>query len=36
MGKLVRALSEDGSVLCSAIDTTDIVREIERLHQPTR
>ncbi|MFR8776895.1 MAG: Hsp33 family molecular chaperone HslO [Eggerthellaceae bacterium] len=35
MGKLVRALSEDGSVLCSAIDTTDIVREIERLHQPT-
>ena len=24
MGKLVRALSEDGSVLCSAIDTTDI------------
>ena len=36
MGKLVRALSEDGSVLCSAIDTTDIVREIERLHQPTQ
>ena len=34
-GSLPRALalSEDGSVLCSAIDTTDIVREIERLHR---
>ncbi len=35
MGRIVRALSEDGSVLCSAIDSTDIVREIERLHQST-
>lgn len=33
MGKIVRALSEDGSVLCSAIDSTDIVREIARLHE---
>lgn len=33
MGRIVRALSEDGSVLCSAIDTTDIVKDIERLHQ---
>lgn len=32
MGKIVRALSEDGSVLCSAIDSTDIVRDIQRLH----
>lgn len=32
MGKIVRALSEDGSVLCSAIDSTDIVRELARLH----
>ncbi len=32
MGKIVRALSEDGSVLCSAIDTTDIVSDIQRLH----
>ena len=32
MGKIVRALSEDGSILCSAIDTTDIVRDIQRLH----
>lgn len=35
MGKIVRALSEDGSVLCSAIDSTDIVRDIQRLHEPT-
>ena len=33
MGKLVRALSEDGSVLCSAIDSTDMVRELARLHK---
>lgn len=32
MGKIVRALSEDGSVLCSAIDSTDMVRELIRLH----
>lgn len=33
MGKIVRALSEDGSVLCSAIDSTDMVREMARLHE---
>lgn len=32
MGKIVRALSADGSALCSAIDTTDIVNEIHRIH----
>lgn len=32
MGKIVRALSEDGSVLCSAIDSTDMVRELAQLH----
>lgn len=32
MSKIVRALSEDGSVLCSAIDTTDVVNEIHRIH----
>ncbi len=32
MGKIVRALSEDGSVLCSALDSTDMVRELARLH----
>lgn len=35
MGKIVRALSEDGSVLCSAIDSTDMVNEIIRLHGTT-
>jgi len=32
MGKIVRALSEKGGVLCSAIDSTDMVREMARLH----
>lgn len=35
MGKIVRTLSEDGSVLCAALDSTDIVREIARLHGST-
>lgn len=35
MGKIVRALSEDGSVLCSALDSTDMVNEIIRLHSTT-
>ncbi|WMJ22830.1 Hsp33 family molecular chaperone HslO [Paludicola sp. MB14-C6] len=33
MGKLVRAISADGSVMAAAIDSTDIVAEIERIHQ---
>lgn len=33
MGKIVRALSEEGGVLCSAIDSTDMVREMARLHE---
>lgn len=36
MGKIVRALSEDGSVLCSAIDSTDIVKELARLHETSQ
>ncbi len=35
MGKIVRTLSEDGSVLCSAIDSTDMVRELQKLHNCT-
>ena len=35
MGKIVRTLSEDGSVLCSAIDSTDMVRELQKLHKCT-
>lgn len=33
MGRIVRALSEDGGVLCSAINSTDMVREMARLHE---
>ncbi|MCM1055367.1 MAG: Hsp33 family molecular chaperone HslO [Bacteroides sp.] len=35
MGKLVRALSADGSVLCSSVDATDICGEIVRIHRPS-
>ena len=35
MGKIVRALSADGSVLCSAINSTDIVNEIFRIQKTT-
>lgn len=33
MGKIVRALSEDGGVLCSAINSTDMVREMAGVHK---
>lgn len=32
MGTLTRAISEDGSVVVCALDSTDIVSELERLH----
>ena len=32
MGKIVRTLSEDGCVLCAALDSTDIVREAAKMH----
>ena len=35
MGKLVRMLSEDGSVMACALDSTDIVAELERIHRPS-
>lgn len=35
MGKLVRALSADGSVLCSAVDAKDICNEIVKIHRPS-
>ena len=35
MGRIVRVISEDGSVVCSAIDGTDIANTIERIHQPS-
>lgn len=33
MGRIVRAISADASVVCSAIDGRDIVSEIERIHK---
>lgn len=36
MGQIVRTLSEDGSCLCAAIDSTDIVREIGQMHEASR
>lgn len=35
MAKIVRTISADGSVTATAIDATDIVAEIERIHQPS-
>jgi len=35
MSKIVRALSADGSVLCAAVDSRDIVNEIHRIHRTT-
>ncbi|MCL1824251.1 MAG: Hsp33 family molecular chaperone HslO [Oscillospiraceae bacterium] len=35
MSKIVRALSEDGSVLCAAVCSKDIVNEIFRIHKTT-
>ncbi len=32
MGRIVRIISKDASVVCSAIDGTDIVSEIEKIH----
>ncbi|MDF2567197.1 MAG: hslO [Oscillospiraceae bacterium] len=33
LGKMVRAISKDGSVLAIAVDSTDIVNRIERIHR---
>lgn len=33
MGRIVRSISKDASVVCSAIDGRDIVAEIERIHK---
>ncbi|MCC8196043.1 MAG: Hsp33 family molecular chaperone HslO [Ruminococcus sp.] len=33
MGRIVRTISKDASVVCSAIDGTDIVSEIEKIHK---
>ena len=33
MGRIVRAISKDASVVCSAIDGKDIVSRIEQIHK---
>lgn len=33
MGTMVRAISEDGGILCMVLDSTDIVSEAERIHK---
>ena len=33
MSRLIRAISENGGVLFCAVDSTDIVREAERIHK---
>ncbi|MBQ8884106.1 MAG: Hsp33 family molecular chaperone HslO, partial [Oscillospiraceae bacterium] len=33
MGRIVRAISVDASVVCSAIDGKDIIAEIEKIHK---
>ena len=35
MGKLVRCISEDGTLLVMAADTTDIVRRAVQIHHTT-
>lgn len=35
MGKLIRTIAQDGSAVCIAVDSTDIVAEMERIHQPS-
>ena len=35
MGKLIRAIAADGSCVCTAVDSTDVVAEMERIHQPS-
>lgn len=33
MGRIVRTISKDAAVVCSAIEATDIVGEIEKIHE---
>ena len=35
MGKLIRTIAQDGSAVCIAVDSTDIVAEMERIHKPS-
>ena len=33
MGKVIRTISQDGGVLCCAVDSTDAVARAEQIHQ---
>ena len=35
MGKIVRTISADASVVATAFDAKDVVSEIERIHKPS-
>ena len=35
MGKLIRCITSDGLVMATALDSTDIVAEAERIHKPS-
>ena len=35
MGKLIRCITSEGAVMVSAVDSTDIVAEAERIHKPS-
>ncbi len=35
MGNLIRAIATDGSLVCTVIDSTSLVAEMERVHQPS-
>lgn len=35
MGKMVRTLSADGFVMACAIDSTDMIAQMEQIHQPS-
>ncbi len=32
MGKMVRTISEDGGIICCALDSTDMVYRAEQIH----
>ena len=35
MSKMIRSISKDGSVLCCAVDATDMIARMEQIHHPS-
>jgi len=35
MGKMIRSITADGSVLCCAVDATDMIARMEEIHHPS-